>query len=138
MGDKYPPPDERVVYLALKNIFKGQNVEVRQIKVIRRLVNEHRTREDVAQLIREHEFEVICNSARNLLCDKVFASTLKAQVRFPELFDLSPTKSAEKETSEAEAARQEAEAIEHVVKGKGVAVEPASPSRDALDAAKCR
>ncbi|KAI3317001.1 hypothetical protein HD806DRAFT_516348 [Xylariaceae sp. AK1471] len=135
MGNKNPPPDKRVVYLALKNVFKGQNAEVRQNKVIRRLVTEHRTQEDVADLIREHDFEDICNSARILLSDDVFASTLKAKIRFPELFDLSPTQSAEKETSEAEAARQEADAIEHAVKGTRDAVGPAGSSQGALDAA---
>jgi len=117
MGNKNPPPDERVVYLALKNIFKGPNAEIRQGKAIRRLVKEHQTREDLADLIREHEFDVVCASAKTLLCDEVFASTLKAKIRFPELFDLSPIENAERETSEAEAARQVADAIKHAVNG---------------------
>ncbi|KAJ6439200.1 protein kinase domain-containing protein [Purpureocillium lavendulum] len=118
MVSKNPPPDERVVYLALKNVFKGQNAEVRQSKAIRKLIKQHRSQEDVADLIREHNVEVVCNAARMLLCDEIFQSTLKAKIRFPELFDLSPTQSAEREVSEAEAARHEADAIEHAVQGR--------------------
>jgi len=118
MVSKNPPPDERVVYLALKNVFKGQNAEVRQNKAVRKLIKQHRSQEDVADLIREHNFEVVCNAARMLLCDEIFESTLKAKIRFPELFDLSPAQSAEREVSEAEAARHEADAIEHAVQGR--------------------
>ncbi|EDN04901.1 predicted protein [Histoplasma mississippiense (nom. inval.)] len=66
MGNKNPP-DERVVYLALKNIFKGPSAE--------------------------------------------------AKIRFPEVFDVSPVQSAEREASEAEAARNEANAIKDAVHG---------------------
>lgn len=117
MVSKDPPPDERVVFLALKNVFKGQNAEVRQPKAIRKLIKEHQKLDTVAGLVREHNFDVVCNSARILLCDDIFASTLKAKIRFPELFDLSPTQSAEKEASEAEAARHEADAIALAIKG---------------------
>lgn len=133
MGNKNPPPDERVVYLALKNVFKGPNAAVRQNKVIRKLVKEHKEQEDVADLVREHNFEVICNSARTLLCDEIFASTLKAKIRFPELFDLSPTQSAEREVSEAEAAKNEANAIANALQGRWDAVEPATERVAPLD-----
>jgi hypothetical protein len=35
------PPDERLVYLALKNIFKGVNAQVRKPKKIRDLIRAH-------------------------------------------------------------------------------------------------
>lgn len=53
-----------------------------------------------------------------LLCDEIFDSTLKAKIRFPELFGLSPAQSAEREVSKAEAARHDADAIEHAVQGR--------------------
>ncbi|KIM95471.1 hypothetical protein OIDMADRAFT_67125, partial [Oidiodendron maius Zn] len=84
MGNKNPPPDERVVFLALKNVFKGQDAE--------------------------------------------------AKIRFPELFDLSPTQSAEKEASEAEAARHEADAIALAVQGCMHPFEHAAPERMGLHA----
>jgi hypothetical protein len=40
MGNKNPP-DERVVYLALKNVFRGRNAEVRQPKAIRNLIGKN-------------------------------------------------------------------------------------------------
>ncbi|UNI16717.1 hypothetical protein JDV02_003130 [Purpureocillium takamizusanense] len=118
MVSNNPPPDERVVYLALKNVFKGHNAGVRQNRAIRKLIKQYRSQEDISDLIREHNVDVICNAARMLLCDEVFESTLKAKIRFPELFDLSPTQSAEREASEAEAARHEADAIEHAVQAR--------------------
>jgi len=39
MGNNRNAPDERVVYLALENVFKGPNAEVRQPKLIRKLIN---------------------------------------------------------------------------------------------------
>lgn len=114
---KDPLPDERVVFLILKNVFKGQNAEVRQPRAIHKLIKEHQKLDAVADLVREHNFDIVCNAARVLLCDDIFASTLKAKIRFPELFDLSPTQSAEKEASEAEAAKHEADAIALAIKG---------------------
>ena len=115
MGSKNPPPDERVVYLALKNILKGHNAQVRKSKAIAKLIKRHRTQESVANLLREYNFDIVCNLAANLLNAGIFDSTLKAKVRFPELFDPSPAQSAEKEASEAEAARYEADAIKAAI-----------------------
>jgi hypothetical protein len=115
MGKKNPP-DERVVYVALKNVFKGCNAEVRQPKLIRKLIVNHQGQADVTDLVQAHTIEAICNTARVLLTEQIFESTLKAKMRFPEVFDVSPAQSAERETSEAEAARNEANAIQDVVK----------------------
>lgn len=60
---------------------------------------------------------MICNTARVLLTEQIFESTLKAKIRFPEVFDESPTQSAEREASEAEAARNEANAIKDALRG---------------------
>ncbi|KAI1825219.1 hypothetical protein F4861DRAFT_211200 [Xylaria intraflava] len=105
------PPDERVVYLALKNVFKGPNAEVRQLKAVRKLVTKSQDTSDVAHLIKAHSIEVVCTIARALLVEEIFASTLKAKIRFPEVFDVSPAQGAEREASEAEAAINEANAI---------------------------
>ncbi|KAH6874201.1 hypothetical protein B0T10DRAFT_449413 [Thelonectria olida] len=116
MGNKNPP-DERVVYLALKNVFKGPNAGVRQPKAIRRLISKSQEHGDVADLLKAHNIDTICNTARTLLTEQIFESTLKAKIRFPEVFDVSPGQSAEREASEAEAARNEANAIRGVVQG---------------------
>lgn len=121
-----PLPDERVVYLALKNVFEGQNAKVRQNKAIQKLIKKNKKQGDVADLIREHNFDVICNSARTLLSDEIFADTLEAKIRFPELFDLLPTQRAEKEASDAEAAKNEADAIANALQGRWDAIESAT------------
>ncbi|KAJ3499420.1 hypothetical protein NLG97_g354 [Lecanicillium saksenae] len=126
MGSKNPPPDERVVYLALKNIFKGQNAQVRKNKTVAKLIKQYKTQESVANLLREYNFDVVCGLASNLLSAEIFDSTLKAKVRFPELFDSSSTQSAEKEASEAEAARYEAEAIRHALQLGSQVFQPVS------------
>ncbi|KAJ8121923.1 hypothetical protein ONZ43_g1749 [Nemania bipapillata] len=110
-------PDERVVYLALKNVFKGPNAEVRQLKAVRKLITKSQQDADVADLIRAYNMDIICSMARTLLTQEIFESTLKAKIHFPEVFDVSPAQSAEREASEAEAAINDANAIKGAVQG---------------------
>ncbi len=121
MGNKNPP-DERVVYLALRKVFKGPNAGARKKSVIRKLIVGNQNHEDIAALIHAHNIDIVCNTTRKLLIEQVFESTLKAKIRFPEVFDVSPAQSADREASEAEAARNEAKAIQDAVQGhQGVA-----------------
>ena len=60
----------------------------------------------LTDILREHIIDRTCNVAKEILEDQVFHSTLRAKIRFPELFDVSPAQSAEREVSEAEAARE--------------------------------
>ena len=105
------PPDERVVYLVLKNLFKGPEAKVRQPKSIHKVIQRNETNGDVASLVDAHGINAICNTTRTLLTEQIFESTLNAKLRFPEIFDISPAQSAEREASEAEAARSEADAL---------------------------
>jgi hypothetical protein len=125
-----PPPDERVVYLTLKNVFKGPAAEIRQTKAINKQIVKHGQQEDIAQLIRAYGLDVICNTARILLTNKVFESTLNAKIRFPEVFDVSPAQSAEREASEAEASRNEAKAIDVVKSQSSVLCDALEPLKD--------
>ena len=77
--------NEKTVYLALRDIFKDQDAEVRQIRAIRRLITIHQGRENVAELVNICGMDVLCDTARALLRDGVFASASKASQRFPEL-----------------------------------------------------
>lgn len=123
MVNDFPSPDERVIYLAFKNVFKGQNAAVRNAKPVRKLIQKHQNQHDIKPLVREHNLDALCSLTQNLLAQEIFSSVLKAKLRFPELFNPSPTQSAEKEASEAEAARNEADAIEQVVQSsRGVNV----------------
>jgi hypothetical protein len=111
------PPDERLVYLALKNIFKGEGSQVRNPKKIRKQIEKHLDEGEIRTLIAEHNIDNICNTARKLLEDEIFTSTLKAKIRFPEVFEVSPAQSAERSTSEAEAARSEVDAFKDAAEG---------------------
>ncbi|KIW40879.1 uncharacterized protein PV06_06492 [Exophiala oligosperma] len=104
-------PDERVVYLALKEIFKGADAQVRKAKKVREIVQKARNSIDVRDLIQQHNIENVCSVIKTLLEKQIFESTLKAKIRFPEVFEISPAQSAERSASEAEAARLEADAI---------------------------
>jgi lipoate synthase len=61
------PPDERLVYLALKNTFKGTEAQVRKIKKVRELILRRQHNKDVKNLIREHNVDNVCNVAKALL-----------------------------------------------------------------------
>ncbi len=116
MGTKNPP-DERVVYLALRKVFQGPNAGARRQPVVRKLIVGNKHHEDIAALIREHNIDILCNVTRKLLSEQIFESTLKAKILFPEVFDVSPVQSADREASEAEAARNDAKAIQDAVQG---------------------
>lgn len=105
-------PDERLVYLACQHIFRGSHSHVRKPKAIRSLIQENRP--SLADILREHNIDRTIKVVKRLLEDQVFDDTLKAKIRFPELFDVSSTQSAEREASEAEAARGEASAIREI------------------------
>ncbi len=110
------PPDERTVYLAFKDVFKGPDAQPRNDKSIKKKVRKHENHsEEIRALVKEHNIDNVGNSVKTLLEGDIFTSTLKAKIRFPELFDVSPAQSAERAASEAEAARNEADAIREVV-----------------------
>ncbi|KAI1755342.1 hypothetical protein F4782DRAFT_488194 [Xylaria castorea] len=132
MKDKNPP-DERVVYLALKNVFKGKNAEVRRLAAVRKLITQNQKDSDVSGLINGHNIDIVCQMARSLLTEEVFESTLKAKIRFPEVFDVSPAQSAEREASEAEAAINEANAIKGAVNAYSEGVQILIPHPDIVD-----
>jgi hypothetical protein len=108
-------PDERVVYLTLKNVFMGNVAEMRKLATIRKVIQKERRQSEVESLVSAHGLETICITARRLLLEGIFESTMRAKIRFPEVFDVSPTQSAEREASEAEAVRCEATAISQFV-----------------------
>lgn len=105
-------PDERLVYLACQHIFRGSRSQIRKPKSVKNLIQQNKPA--LTDILREYNIDRTCKVAKKLLEDQVFGSTYKAKSRFPELFDVSPTQSAEREASEAEAARDEANAIREI------------------------
>jgi hypothetical protein len=109
------PPDERTVYLAFKNVFKGPDAQTKSDKKIRKKIKKYESHSDeIRALVHEHNIDNVGNSVKVLLDGAIFASTLKAKIRFPELFDVSPAQSAERAASEAEAVRTEMDAMRDV------------------------
>ncbi|KAL4806628.1 hypothetical protein BDV18DRAFT_168350 [Aspergillus unguis] len=105
-------PDERLVYLACQHIFRGPNSLVRKKKSVKNLIEQNRPA--LTDLLREYNIDRTCDVAKKLLDKEIFGSSLEAKIRFPELFDVSPAQSAEREASEAEAAKDEANALREV------------------------
>ncbi|KIW36015.1 uncharacterized protein PV06_11430 [Exophiala oligosperma] len=102
------------IYLAFKNIFKGKDAHVRTNKKIRKLIQVHQTKAEVRDLIAEYNVDNECNAVKSLLEQCIFESTLKAKIKFPEVFDISPAQSADRAASEAEAARAEVHVIRDI------------------------
>lgn len=92
--------------MACQHIFRGSNSQVRKLKTVKGLIKQNKTA--LADILREYDINRMSNVAKKLLESEVFDSTLKAKIRFPELFDVSPAQSAEREASEAVAAKDEA------------------------------
>ena len=111
-------PDEKLVYLALKGVFKGQDAQIRREKKVRKLIQRHQNQSDIRSLIQKHSLDSLCHVARMLLEEQVFESTLKAKIRFPDIFKVSPIQTAERTISESKAAKIEAAAIQGVMGGR--------------------
>lgn len=75
---KKNPPDERLVYLAFRNVAHPKKIW----KLIQKHVDE---RDESDALLVEHSIDNICNAAKALLQDEIFETTLRAKMRFPEL-----------------------------------------------------
>jgi hypothetical protein len=68
----------------------------------------------LTDILREHNFDCTCNVAKRLLEDQIFYLVLRAKIRFPGLFDVSPAQNAERVASEAEAARDKARVVRKI------------------------
>ncbi|KAF3036235.1 hypothetical protein E8E11_002719 [Didymella keratinophila] len=129
------PPDERTVYLAFKNVFKGPDGNMRSDKKIKKKIQKHENGSDeIRALVHEHNIDNVGNSVKALLEGDIFASTLKAKMHFPELFDVSPAQSAERAASEAEAIRAEMDAMRDVSVAQQDHSMPQSAERAASEA----
>ena len=124
-------PDERLVYLALRSVFSGEDAKIRSAKTIRKQIQKHLQREDVKALMQNHNTDHVYSTAKELLEDSIFESNLRAKIRFPELFSISPAQSADREQSEEEAARSEANAIRDAAEGRLDNLRPTEADREA-------
>lgn len=100
-------PDGRLVYLHCSSIFYGANALVRRERKVSQLLEKHKA--SIKILTKEFTLPAIAAVAKELLEKRVFESLPRAKLRFPELFQTSLTQEAEREASEAEVIRVEAE-----------------------------
>ncbi|GAB7349903.1 hypothetical protein MBLNU459_g0593t1 [Dothideomycetes sp. NU459] len=110
-------PDERLVYLAFKNVFKGNDAQLRKSKRISELIEKHQKNPDIKSLIKRHGVDNIRVTVKALLEENIFESTLQAKLRFPDIFEVTPGQSAKREASEAKAAKTEANAMKEAAQG---------------------
>ncbi|KAK8127237.1 hypothetical protein PG984_008345 [Apiospora sp. TS-2023a] len=82
MGANNRHEDERVVYLALKDVFKDSLANTRKIKAIRTVFNIYGQKPHVAELFRRYDEKTVYDTVHRLLIDGVFASAEKARARF--------------------------------------------------------
>lgn len=85
---------------------------MRRLKIVKECIKQNELA--LTDILREYDIDSTRSVAKKLLGNRVFDSTLKAKIRFPESFDVSPTRNAEREASEAEAARDEAGTVREI------------------------
>ena len=90
---------------------------LRKSKKVREVVEKHKS--SFQPLIKEFGNDKIIGILKELLAGKIFQSELRAKVEFPELFRGSPARDAQRTTSENDAARSEAEALEEIASLEG-------------------
>ncbi|KAF1912678.1 hypothetical protein BDU57DRAFT_598109 [Ampelomyces quisqualis] len=87
-------PDEGRVYLALRNIIKGNDARIRKAKSVQNFISKRQDQADIKHLIQQRTLEDLCQITQKLLRDGIFESTLQAELRFPKIFDASSNKEA--------------------------------------------
>ncbi|RYP85783.1 hypothetical protein DL769_000891 [Monosporascus sp. CRB-8-3] len=106
------PIDKRRVYLACRGVFTGDKAHIRQLKKVRKVIEEHKT--SLRTLIDDLGKDKTIETVRDLLERRIFESELRAKIEFPELFHSSPNQEIQREASENDAARTAAEAINEI------------------------
>ena len=104
--------DQQRIFLAYRALFEGQNAQVRQPKVIRKILNSKKN--SSSPLVQSLGFEKIVFVLKGLLERDIFSSEIKAKLAFPVLYETSPEQDARHEASDAGAAKDEAEALQEV------------------------
>ncbi|KAL8634052.1 hypothetical protein Q9189_000298 [Teloschistes chrysophthalmus] len=105
-------PDSRLVYLHCSSIFSGAHAQFRKQKIISQCLKKHKA--SIKILTEEFTLPAIAAVAKELLEDRVFESSARAKLRYPELFQPSASQEAERAASEAEILRIEAEAAQDI------------------------
>ena len=104
--------NEKRVFLACRAVFDGNNAQVRKPKAILKVVSQH---QQICQtLLNDLGEKNLIGILKNLLERRVFDSDLEAKLAFPDLFTTSAARDLQHNTTEADAAKSEAEALENI------------------------
>jgi hypothetical protein len=106
-----PPLTEKLVYLALKDIFRGDGSQPSTIEEIRKTIEKHKDEPKIGALIQSHGVESVCKVAQDLLKYQIFVSMAKAEVRFPEVFEVLPAQAEQATTTGTKVATSSSAAV---------------------------
>ncbi|CAN9205197.1 unnamed protein product [Alternaria alternata] len=106
-----PPLTEKLVYLALKDIFRGDGSQPSTIEEIRKTIEKHKDEPKIEALIHSHGVESVCKVAQDLLKYQIFVSMAKAEVRFPEVFEVLPAQAEQATTTGTKVATSSSAAV---------------------------
>lgn len=95
-----PPLTEKQVYLALKDVFKGNEMVPSTVKTLRKRVEKAKENIKIKPLIQTYGIENITQVAKVLLDDQVFVLRTRAIARFPELFETLPSQHSQPSITE--------------------------------------
>lgn len=104
--------DRRQVYRTCRAIFSGQKAQFRKDKIVRKVLLDNKA--SLKALFERYGEDTLVEIVRQLLEDRTFASELKAKAAFPSLFHTTPERDAQREASEANAAKFAAEALHEI------------------------
>ncbi|KAH6842058.1 hypothetical protein B0T12DRAFT_273547 [Alternaria alternata] len=106
-----PPLTEKLVYLALKDVFRGDGSQPSTIEEIRKTIEKHKDEPKIGALIQSHGAESVCKVAQDLLKYQIFVSMAKAEVRFPEVFEVLPAQAEQATTTGTKIATSSSAAV---------------------------
>lgn len=99
----YTSNERQRVYTTCRAIFSGNAALLRRPKKVRNELIKNR--KPLESLFNEFGEPKLTDIARQLLESRIFESDLRAKVEFPDLFRTSPLQDAQREASEADAAK---------------------------------
>ncbi|KAL2016470.1 hypothetical protein VTK56DRAFT_3491 [Thermocarpiscus australiensis] len=116
------------VYLLCRPISSGNNAHVRKAKKVKELMD--RNRPLLLPLLQDVGEGEVVNILRELLNKRIFESELRAKVEFPDLFRSSIVRNAQRQASEIDASRSNAQLLDEIASQFDAV---ASSFRDAAD-----
>jgi hypothetical protein len=113
-----PPLTEKLVYLALKDIFVGNEIQPNITKSIRKKVRKRieKFQDDVRikALIQQYTLQRITMVATVLLEEQIFGSESRAKACFPDIFEVLPSQDDQPTNSGPKIAERDAATVQRI------------------------